>query len=125
MLGKFTTPSAPMHIEFPTDSTTAKVCEHKAKPHYILSAPELYRFHPHSMIGRLPENLWRQVRARIFERDNYSCVYCGATKVQMHCDHVLPLSHGGSNDDDNLATSCPRCNIKKGRRTPQEWRGEA
>lgn len=50
------------------------------------------------------------------------CAYCG---VQLgnkyHVDHIIPLSRGGSNDFDNLALACPRCNMSKGDKLISEW----
>jgi hypothetical protein len=34
----------------------------------------------------------------------------GAT---FHVDHIQPQSQGGGSDLDNLAWTCPRCNLKK------------
>ncbi len=31
----------------------------------------------------------------------------------MHIDHVQPLSQGGKDEFENLAASCPRCNMEK------------
>jgi uncharacterized protein YdaU (DUF1376 family) len=74
-------------------------------------------------IDRRPEaTLWRIIRTRIFQRDNYTCIYCKATACALECDHVIPVSRGGSNDDDNLATACKPCNRSKGTRTVEEWR---
>ena len=97
-------------------------CAHRGKEHYILSAPELYRLTGRLNTGRLSPSIWAAIKARIFGRDNYTCQYCGAKGAQLHCDHVVPLSRGGRNDEDNLLTACQRCNVKKGRRTPAEWR---
>lgn len=67
---------------------------------------------------------WGRLREAVFERDNFSCVYCGTNLVheEPHCDHVLPFSRGGTNDIDNLATACGPCNLAKGDNTPDEWR---
>ncbi len=73
--------------------------------------------------GRLGFRQWRAIRARIFERDGFACVYCGAKAERLECDHVVPLSRGGSNDDANLATACKPCNGSKWAKTPSEWRG--
>ena len=62
-------------------------------------------------------------RARIYERDGFACVYCGADG-DLTLDHIIPRSRGGSDDDDNLATACRRCNCRKGARTPLEWRSQ-
>ena len=69
---------------------------------------------------RLPSGDWDVVRAIIFERDGYACIYCGADK-QLEGDHIFPLSRGGSNAFNNLATACRRCNQTKGSRTVKEW----
>lgn len=61
-------------------------------------------------------------RQRVFERDNYACVYCGAIGVALECDHVVPVSRGGSNRQDNLATACVMCNRDKRDRTAIEWK---
>lgn len=51
------------------------------------------------------------------------CVYCGDTQGPFHVDHVKPLARGGSNAESNLACSCASCNMAKGAKTLQEWRG--
>lgn len=64
------------------------------------------------------------VRFRLYQRDNFTCVYCGLNmreKGRARClDHVIPYAKGGSNDDKNLVTACKRCNERKGNRTPEE-----
>lgn len=72
---------------------------------------------------RPPAHVWRSLRSQIFERDDYTCQYCGDRGVHLHCDHIVPVSRGGSNDISNLATSCQRCNQSKGCKTIEEWRG--
>ena len=51
-------------------------------------------------------------------RANGRCEYCqrreGTKAYAFHIDHIRPLSHGGSSDDDNLAFACFRCNVMKG-----------
>lgn len=43
-------------------------------------------------------------------------------KNNYHVDHIMPLVLGGSNWPDNLQLLCPRCNMKKGSKHPDEWR---
>lgn len=90
-----------------------RVIEHPRRPIFV-QAPD----------GRLPIPEWMGVRARIFERDDYTCQYCGARGVPLECDHVFPISKGGSNEDDNLVAACVPCNRSKGAKTPEQWRGE-
>ncbi|WP_373876145.1 HNH endonuclease [Leminorella grimontii] len=53
------------------------------------------------------------VRLRIFQRDGFQCKQCGE-KRYLTIDHIIPLSRGGSSDDENLQTLCMRCNCSKG-----------
>jgi len=66
-----------------------------------------------SATDRLPPVEWAEVRDRIFERDEYTCRYCGEKGGRLECDHVMPISRGGDNSDDNLVTSCRTCNRSK------------
>lgn len=68
---------------------------------------------------------WRATSARIISRDGGVCQYCGTAKGRMACDHVVPLSAGGSSADDNLVCACHACNGGKSGRTLTEWMGEA
>lgn len=71
--------------------------------------------------GRLPLAEWRVIRAVVFARDDYTCQYCGARGVSLQADHIYPVSRGGRNDLDNLATACKPCNQSKRAKTLEEW----
>jgi hypothetical protein len=60
---------------------------------------------------------WAEVIRLVETRAGQRCEYCrmhqslqGAT---FHIEHILPRSRGGSDDPDNLALACPRCNLQK------------
>ena len=56
------------------------------------------------------------VRFQVFKRDNYACQMCGATAAdgaKLEIDHIVPVSKGGQNDEDNLQVLCRDCNIGK------------
>jgi hypothetical protein len=72
--------------------------------------------------ARLPWKVWKKIRAFVIERDGGICQYCGAEAAKPDVDHVLPLSRGGSNREDNLVTACPTCNRSKNAKTVAEWR---
>lgn len=71
---------------------------------------------------RLPSNQWSIIRLEIFARDNFTCTYCGA-KDRLECDHIIPISRGGSNLHSNLTTACSSCNRSKADFLISEWSG--
>ncbi len=73
-------------------------------------------------VSRLGGLQWQRLRAQVFERDNYTCQYCGATDKDLHCDHIIPVSKGGLNTLNNLTTACSTCNHSKGDKPLEEWR---
>lgn len=70
---------------------------------------------------------WRKIARYIFSRDDYICQYCGSVGGILEVDHIIPFSKGGSDDIDNLTTSCRRCNRQKKDKPVEEflkWRKE-
>ena len=59
-------------------------------------------------------------RKNILLRDSFQCQYCGKTDLPLTIDHIVPRSRGGEHAWETLITACPRCNSKKGNRTPRE-----
>jgi len=57
----------------------------------------------------------KRKRFFIFNRDNFTCQYCGrkAPEVVLELDHKKPLSTGGLDVLDNLITACQECNRGK------------
>ncbi len=69
----------------------------------------------------------QKLRKYVFDRDNGKCYLCGRDTVYLKLsvttrrspmnratlDHKVPLSKGGTNDLENLANACYRCNILK------------
>ena len=58
----------------------------------------------------------RALRLAVYERDDFTCQYCGlhGDEGELQIDHIIPVSRGGTNDINNLVTSCATCNKKKG-----------
>ncbi|MBI9051044.1 MAG: HNH endonuclease [Anaerolineaceae bacterium] len=59
-------------------------------------------------------------RTEIFRRDNFTCQYCGRKTRRLTIDHIIPRSRGGSNTWENVVTSCPVCNHRKGGKLLEE-----
>jgi hypothetical protein len=58
----------------------------------------------------------KQLRFEVFQRDNFTCQYCGRNaeeKVKLHVDHRIPVAAGGKTEFGNLITSCEDCNLGK------------
>lgn len=64
----------------------------------------------------------RRLRFEVLRRDNHTCRYCGASApdVQLHIDHVMPMSLGGRDEPENLITSCEDCNRGKSSVAPDQ-----
>jgi 5-methylcytosine-specific restriction endonuclease McrA len=125
----------------------------KNNPKFLLKerARKKSNYHNNKFLYSLQNKIWRQNnpescrayhvnrRARIRNADgrynkndietlylkqNGICAYCDEKlKDTFHIDHIIPLSRGGSNWPDNLALSCPRCNLSKGTKLLSEWKG--
>ncbi|MFE3940599.1 HNH endonuclease [Streptomyces sp. NPDC059118] len=67
------------------------------------------------------KNITGPKRRRIMERDGHACQVCGVHAGAEYWDeagrnavlsigHIIPVSDGGNNDDENLRAECQRCN---------------
>lgn len=71
---------------------------------------------------RLPKKEIKFNRENIYERDGYTCQYCGERlgSDKLNLDHFVPRTRGGVNSWENVVTSCLTCNLRKGNRTLEE-----
>lgn len=62
-----------------------------------------------------------KLRFEVFERDRFTCQYCGRTPIEndvvLEVDHIVSVKNGGDNTLENLTTSCWACNSGKGAKT--------
>lgn len=60
----------------------------------------------------------RAKRFAIFERDRFTCGYCGRRppEVVLEVDHMFPICEGGGDDPENLITACFDCNRGKSKK---------
>jgi hypothetical protein len=94
--------------------------EERGKTVFIVQRPEGFVWE--AAPGRLQGQEWQDLRVAIFQRDGYTCQYCRMAVADPECDHIMPISRGGSNHPSNLATTCKPCNRSKGAKTLSEWR---
>jgi hypothetical protein len=86
------------------------------------------------VIGQDENNKWRKITIRksarnieinvrweVYRRDEFACRYCGRKDGPMTLDHLVLWEDGGPTIEQNLVTSCPKCNKKRGRTQYPEW----
>lgn len=94
---------------------TNRICAGAAQ---ALMFPSVIRLMHMAAVPRL-----RQVplsRRALFQRDNFSCQYCGEKPAKLEVEHIVPRSKGGRNRWENVTTACRDCNARKRDRTPDE-----
>ena len=65
-----------------------------------------------------------EVRELLYRAYGRTCNYCNARLLvsNMVCDHIIPLSLGGSSVPKNLQMICMRCNTRKGPLTNKNFK---
>ena len=69
---------------------------------------------------RRPYRQRKMSRYEIFNRDHYTCQYCGVQSKHLTLDHVMPRFRHGEHTWENVVSACVDCNRKKAGRTPKE-----
>lgn len=66
----------------------------------------------------MPRKISADIRRQVLERANYRCEYCLVWQDDFYdyfqIDHIRSVKHGGFATLENLAFSCPDCNLHKG-----------
>ena len=105
------------------DRGKAEVLEHGEggirTARFIFSLPSVIRM---VYMIRRPRPQMRLSRREIFNRDRYTCQYCGRQTRELTLDHILPRHRGGQHEWENLTSACKTCNHRKAGRTPDEAR---
>lgn len=67
------------------------------------------------IFDRLPKKEVKLTRHNVFERDQYTCQYCGKKfdRKDLNLDHVIPRVKGGQTTWENIVCSCIPCNTRK------------
>jgi ribosomal protein S27AE len=66
--------------------------------------------------GNIRRYVGKRIIQELYKMQEGYCAYCSTdiSKVEYHVEHIIPISFGGSNKINNLALSCPRCNLIAG-----------
>jgi 5-methylcytosine-specific restriction endonuclease McrA len=73
------------------------------------------------MLRKCERQISANVSWKVFERDHYTCQYCGITGVPLTVDHIITWESGGPSIPENLLTSCKHCNRIRGNTPYAEW----
>lgn len=71
-------------------------------------------------MAHLPRVERRLTRFEIFNRDRFTCQYCGRETRELTIDHIMPRSRGGGHIWTNVVSACIPCNHRKAEKTPAE-----
>lgn len=85
---------------------------------WVYNRPKAESGKPQRTVRTRPE-IKPSTKARILERDNYTCVMCHAVDKPLHVGHLLSVDEGkrvGASEaelfaDENLAAMCEECNL--------------
>jgi 5-methylcytosine-specific restriction endonuclease McrA len=67
-----------------------------------------------------PRHQRKLTKHEVFNRDRYTCQYCGLQTKDLTIDHVVPRRMGGRHNWENVVSACKSCNRRKGGHTPEE-----
>ena len=63
----------------------------------------------------------QRVSWAVFKRDGYKCRYCGKDDVPLTVDHLVLWEQNGPSTEDNLSSSCRKCNKTRGNLEYKDW----
>lgn len=68
-----------------------------------------------SGMRRIGRNIPRHIILRVARRDNNQCQICGKIlkDIEIEYDHIIPISKGGSSEENNIRVTCLDCNRDK------------
>lgn len=69
----------------------------------------------------LASHLSKEQWNRIVFAFHGTCVYCGGYPRVVTMDHLVPICAGGGTEPMNVVPSCFDCNVKKGRKMPEDF----
>ena len=72
----------------------------------------------------VPHKITREELRGWYKQQTLFCYWCQkrVTTANMHFDHKMPISKGGTNTVDNLVLSCSVCNYYKRNLHPDDWK---
>ena len=100
--------------EFPRAKEKSKLCKIYGHicPVYKIAEPFTETRELRNISRKIPRN----VQLRVNRRDNSLCQICAKPLLDkdIHFDHIIPWSKGGSSEESNVRVLCKKCNLERG-----------
>jgi hypothetical protein len=115
-------PYGPIVEEFPIkkerDSQSCRIFGHDCPVFYVAEP-----FTETKELRNISRNIPRPVQFRVLKRENQICSVCGKSVPDgnIHFDHIIPHSKGGSSDEHNIRLLCDDCNQRRSNRFEAEF----
>jgi hypothetical protein len=115
-------PYGPLVEEFPLkeeqDSQSCRIFGHDCPVFYVAEP-----FTETKELRNVSRNIPRPVQFRVLKRENQICSICGRSvqDADIHFDHIIPRSKGGSSDEHNIRLLCDECNQRRSNRFEAEY----
>lgn len=74
-----------------------------------------------TLIRKSTRQIDNKIQWKVFQRDAYTCRYCGRTGVPLTVDHLILWENGGATIEKNLVSACKKCNKTRGNTEYAEW----
>lgn len=74
-----------------------------------------------AIVRKTARQIDSSVSWNVFRRDNYTCRYCGKDDVPLTVDHLVLWEVGGPSIEENLVSSCRKCNRLRGNMGYEVW----
>lgn len=114
-------PYGPLVEEFPfaddDDDRRCRIFGHQC-PVFHVAEP----FTETKELRNVSRTISRPTQFRVLKRENQACRACNqhVADEDVHFDHIIPWSKGGSSDEHNVQLLCSRCNRKKSNKYEEE-----
>jgi hypothetical protein len=74
-----------------------------------------------AILRKSQRQIEQSVMWKVYQRDGYTCRYCGKTGIPLTVDHVIVWEEGGPSIEENLLTACRKCNRTRGNLSYRDW----
>lgn len=74
-----------------------------------------------AIVRKCQRSIEQSVVWSVYRRDGFTCRYCAADDVPMTVDHLVCWEEGGPSTEENMVSSCRKCNKVRGNTSYERW----